>query len=383
MITRMKKATVAVIIAAACWHGVPIWIVTLMFWMRSLPDTHWVQARGCVAVAVCLGVTPHWQDTAVGLGVQELALRAMKRFPLKFAVQLNCSRMLADSVQWKEELARRGGRAGAIEHMLAAVRTFESAPEATRIFADLGAFCDFVPENRRKVKRAGGIDLAFKLAKERYRDLETQQGIQCFFSTQCSRVSSPPENFEDMIQGGYLPFSAKMMRDFPWTAASGEALFVIEMCFSGNDEHAAAMVDLGLINVTINILNHGVKVGSFTAIDPIFQKLRVGISGMALLGYMAKNETFRKMSVDAGGIEAITAMVLAFEGQSEQMHFLATWDVLRPACWALTRLVGTDITSYARACDSGACARIAYLLGRLPDSDPAHGACEPLMLMKP
>mmetsp|Transcript_5050 Transcript_5050/g.14757 ORF Transcript_5050/g.14757 Transcript_5050/m.14757 type:complete len:383 (+) Transcript_5050:95-1243(+) len=382
MLTRMKKATVVVIIAASCYY-LPIWILAWMFWMRSLPGIPWVQAHGCRSGTLRFRSTPHWQNIAVGLGVQELAVTAMKRFPTDFMVQIACSDMLGESVIWKEDLARRGGRAGAIEHMLTAAHRFEAAPGVARILGSIGAFCDFLPDNRRRVKRAGGIDLAFRLLKDQHHDHYTQLAIQCFFSTMCQRESNPRENFEAMIQGGYLPSTVKMMRDWPWTPASGEALFVIEMCFSGNDDHAATMVDLGIINETIRFLELGTSTGSFAPVDPIYQETRIGISGTALLAYIAKNETFRKMTVDAGGIEAITSMVLAFGGRVEQMQFHSTWDVLRPACWALKRLVGTDIESYARASDSGVCARIAYLLSRLPGSDPAHAECEPLMLMKP
>mmetsp|Transcript_99834 Transcript_99834/g.291273 ORF Transcript_99834/g.291273 Transcript_99834/m.291273 type:complete len:439 (+) Transcript_99834:79-1395(+) len=352
---------------------------TIISKMKSLPGNQIVLQSACQILQFAAATGTDLQEVMVGLGAQELAISAMQRFPQQWQLQVACSSMLSASVQWKEPLARHGGDAGAIEVMMAAIKRFPEVPEVRGIFAQVGAFCDFVQENRQRVNRAGGVELALQSARDYY-DAGTETSIQCFFSTQCP---TPAENTAAMVTGGYIPFSVQVMRDFPQAPARGEVLWVLNMCFDRDTTHLAAMVDAGIIKETIKVLNDGSAAGTFADIDPISSDTRIGNAGMSLLGSLVReNVTVRNMAVDAGAIEAIASVLLAFGDQSEHMPFGGELDILPTACMTLTSLVGASAASVARPVFDGLVAKMASCLSQRSPSDPARVAWEALMLMR-
>jgi len=365
--------------AASAVDDIPNLINGTISEMKNFPGNQVLLQSGCRSLQVAAASGTNLQELMVDLGAQELAISAMRRFPQRWQLQAACSNMLAASVQWKEPLARHGGDAGAIEVMIAAVKRFPEVPEVRGILSNIGSFCDFVIENRQRVNRAGGVELALQLARGYY-DAGTETSIQCFFSTQCP---TPEENTAAMVRGGYIPFSVQVMKDFPRAPARGEAVFVLNMCFARNATHLAAMVDAGIIKETIKVLNDGSAAGTFADIDPISSDTRVGISGMSLLGFLAReNVTVQSMAVDAGAIEAIASMVLALGERNEHMPYGADLDMLPFACMALTSLLGTSAASAARASNTGVVTSMASWLNLRSPSDPARSACEPLMLVR-
>jgi len=298
----------------------------------------------CNSIHATASFSPEAQELLVWQGAHMRVLSAMKEHPENADLQQACSATLAAMVQWKGDLASKVGAAGAIELMTTAMRNHPDNVGVRTIMSYLGSFCDFVEENRRRVNKAGAIELAHQLIADHY-DAQTEVAYQCFASTQCP---TPEENALKFLQFGYIEHSVKAMEDFPDVGSRGEAIFVLNMCWSSDESTLRRMVDAGMIPGIISAIHDA----PYKNLDVLNTPTRVFRSGMELMSKFANlGSDTRQTLVSAGAIEAIDFALKTQGTATSHMAFGGEWSIVDSACTALAALAPTGA-----AVDNAMCA---------------------------
>eukprot|EP00747_Dinoflagellata_sp_TGD_P166777 gnl/TRDRNA2_/TRDRNA2_190104_c0_seq1.p1 gnl/TRDRNA2_/TRDRNA2_190104_c0~~gnl/TRDRNA2_/TRDRNA2_190104_c0_seq1.p1 ORF type:complete len:440 (+),score=39.99 gnl/TRDRNA2_/TRDRNA2_190104_c0_seq1:74-1393(+) len=277
------------------------------------------------------------------------AISAMRNRPDDAHLQAVCSGALSRIVQWNANMAARvgaaGGEVGPIELITLALKNHPDDPEVRGLMSNIGSFCDFDVENRKRVVRAGAFEIIHKLMAKHH-DAPTELAYQCFASTQVG----PNNNTHKLLDGGYVEHSVQAMKDFPhYPGIRGEAVFVLNMLTDavqhdiGDGSHLQylqKMADAGMANETIRAIYDA----PHEDLDVLRTTTRVFKSGMELLSKFARlGPSTRQSLLSANAIDAIHfAMVSQGSTRIEMPFGGESWGIVQPACDALAALAPDD-----------------------------------------
>lgn len=292
------------------------------------------KTNDCQDMAGQAGLGEQAQDRLFETGAHMRAISAMKDHPDDADLQAACGGALSALVQWKKDLAQKvgaaGGEVGPIELMTLAMKNHPDNAKTRFLMSNLGSFCDFVDENRQRVNKAGAIEVAHQLIHDHY-DAQTETAYQCFASTQCP---NPTENAQKFKRLGYIEHSVKAMEDFPDVGSRGEAIFVLNMCWSDEDS-LRRMVNASMIPGIISAIHDA----PHKNIDVLSTPTRVFKSGMELMSKFSKlGPDTRQKLVNAGAIEAIDFALTTQGSAATHMAFGGDWSIVGAACEALASL---------------------------------------------
>eukprot|EP00413_Alexandrium_margalefii_P038319 CAMPEP_0204600328 /NCGR_PEP_ID=MMETSP0661-20131031/55375_1 /ASSEMBLY_ACC=CAM_ASM_000606 /TAXON_ID=109239 /ORGANISM="Alexandrium margalefi, Strain AMGDE01CS-322" /LENGTH=399 /DNA_ID=CAMNT_0051611121 /DNA_START=76 /DNA_END=1272 /DNA_ORIENTATION=+ len=277
-----------------------------------------VQAQGCGALANLVSLTKEqWEtmkpspraSTAIALGLDRAAVKAMADFPSSDGVQLNCTVALGHLAQWNPAAFEVLGKHGAVEAMANVVQADPDNPEKLAIAGFVGAYTDNLPgpggsysQTNMEVLDKTGMPMTVLKGMRKYanRGDIVLQGL-CFFSNACN----PPHLNAEMVSAGYLEDSVAFMRNLRRTeGVSGEVLWIADECFSVDAEHRRRQADAGLLEEVVETLraaNAGFKT------DPITNN-RMFQNALDLFGkYARASDEHRQRIVRAGAKAEIVA----------------------------------------------------------------------------
>lgn len=308
--------------------------------MRASPMSAQAHVEGCQAL---MWHSKPAKSLAYLSGFQYEVVAAMWRLMDEPRVQVECSMMLASWVQWDPIAAVAVGRAGVIDVQVAAIRRHPEQPDVRKLLSHIGSFCDFIEKHREQVSAAGGIDLSFELAYDRfYNDSALQTYVQCFYSTQCWHE----EALSKMRKNGYIRRSVQSMRDYPkQEGLRGEVVFVVDVCPFQTDEDFAAMEASGLIEEVVKAFRDAPHM----KLDVLDTPMRVYESGMRLIVKLIEhNASNCDAAISAGAVKEIASILTTTAKLTERQPFMVNVDVLASACRALLALSGCGMQDIAR-----------------------------------
>eukprot|EP00930_Biecheleria_cincta_P103334 TRINITY_DN9528_c0_g1_i1.p1 TRINITY_DN9528_c0_g1~~TRINITY_DN9528_c0_g1_i1.p1 ORF type:complete len:442 (-),score=84.26 TRINITY_DN9528_c0_g1_i1:77-1402(-) len=149
-------------------------VVANTFWatarkMRENPLDVVIQLAGCAKLAVDSSKKSE-QDAAARAGVIDVIAAAQANHPDSREVQEACTQAMASIILFNRENGLRAGRLGGLNHTLAAYKRWmdDPVPTVTLLGGSIGAYFDFVDENRLIARELGGIQMILQNIKNNF-----------------------------------------------------------------------------------------------------------------------------------------------------------------------------------------------------------------------
>merc|ERR1719210_1544000 len=139
----------------------------------------------CTNLNSRLFLTPALQEPIYIHGGHLQAIKAMKSFATNADVQVACSNLLGNMVQWNWVLARAVADAGALDVMFTAMKNFPDNLAVRGISGQLAAFCDLDIQNKRSLVEQGVVDYVYNVTDKYYTTEDVAQ-MYNLWSTLCA-----------------------------------------------------------------------------------------------------------------------------------------------------------------------------------------------------
>eukprot|EP00416_Gambierdiscus_australes_P016104 CAMPEP_0171064384 /NCGR_PEP_ID=MMETSP0766_2-20121228/6250_1 /TAXON_ID=439317 /ORGANISM="Gambierdiscus australes, Strain CAWD 149" /LENGTH=408 /DNA_ID=CAMNT_0011520413 /DNA_START=58 /DNA_END=1284 /DNA_ORIENTATION=- len=296
-------------------------------------QTPQMQALLCGSLLARLDLTPSLQEPYYIQGAHRQAIMAMTTFSNSPEVQITCSNLLAQMVQWNWVLARAIADEGALDVMVAAMHNFPDIEEVRRLSGPLGSFCDFDVQNKQKLGELGLVEQVYS-ATDRHYTTEDVAQMYNLWSTLCSL----PNLAEQMVEGNSeLERGVRAMKTFRSSTVRGEVIMVHSACFMAKPAWRQRMVTAGIIPEILSAMRDEMS-GVEGELDTV-GKARLLFNGMSWLnGLAGVGPEARTDMLDAGVVDII---VDAMRNGNAEEHSFAEMrhDVRGTACGTLAAIM--------------------------------------------
>mmetsp|Transcript_98842 Transcript_98842/g.288335 ORF Transcript_98842/g.288335 Transcript_98842/m.288335 type:complete len:422 (-) Transcript_98842:37-1302(-) len=297
------------------------------------------QAMMCSILNWKLRKTPAMQEPMYVQGGHEQAIKAMKLFATDAFVQTTCSGFMGNMVQWNWVLARALGDAGALDLIITAMRNFPEEESVRALTSDLGAFCDFDNENRKRVVELGGLDLVYQATDMHYTTRDVEQMYNLW-----AAMSGSPEVVEQMVERDELERGLKAMRAHRRGTVRGEVMQLNLALFMHNESHKERLLKAGIVPEIVSAMRDEIS-GAQGELDAV-GKPRLLSNAIKILTELARGGPQHRTEIlEAGSLEQIMNALhdLTAHGDKIQHGFAEMQHDLRTeACEVMTQLMGNS-----------------------------------------
>mmetsp|Transcript_90794 Transcript_90794/g.282881 ORF Transcript_90794/g.282881 Transcript_90794/m.282881 type:complete len:431 (-) Transcript_90794:46-1338(-) len=381
-----KLATIsAVIVAVAAFHLFPYRDLILvvggpLMQMRLFPNDPSTQIKGCQMLAGIAGSSPPAKVPLMWLGGMDACARAVRRFPSDKSLQGSCLNCLGMMSLFSRKTSVYAGTLGAPQLTVQAMRTHNMAMGGT-----LGCFNDFCPENRVRMRLAGGVKLMLEqcgVNGTHYWDAKAQLMTWCGFSSFHDK-----DNLAEFRELGGIESSVQIMKDHPKSYRVREEVLMSTKGTAAKAAYRIALVEAGFLDILLQSLKEDSG-------DP--QIVALGFESLRL--FVESNESVR-MTVARMGFaeEALAALqvhssaLLNTRAGHDKQHVYGTfndemYNVPGAATGVLSALVLAGAELQEHLLDAGVVDQLATSMavtrGRVPEQRTWFGSCATLEVLR-
>merc|ERR1719210_985080 len=136
--------------------------------MSGSARTPELQANTCASLDEMLFIQPWMQEPIYIQGGHKEAIKAMRSFATHADVQIQCSNLLGNMVQWNWVLARALADDSALDAMELGLQNFPDHPSVHTVTGQMGAFTDFDMQNRKHLVELGIVGQVYNITDTHY-----------------------------------------------------------------------------------------------------------------------------------------------------------------------------------------------------------------------
>jgi len=300
----------------------------------------------------------YWQNWAARLGGFSVTQRAMRRYMDDPDALHACAQFFCAMANFNREASLHATESGAIETLLESMKKFPyHAGLQAQGSASMGCWCDWTPENERKVARLGGPDVILKAINSFPADVN----VQFLGWAGLSSVSNELSSKRLIVEAGAISSGMKTMRD-PELSKGYRVRQEIIMTFCNLAANCNDCVNDML--ATGDIIEQ-VKQAMDEEVDTPDAQRGTKTDGIQLMMEFAKNNrTTRRTIIDSGFIN----YTLQGMKQFPQRHPQDAWPLCEFALTLLTSLVEEEgAAAKMKAAGAAAIVQLAMDSHRTPE----------------
>uniref|UniRef100_A0A7S4QDX2 Uncharacterized protein n=1 Tax=Alexandrium monilatum TaxID=311494 RepID=A0A7S4QDX2_9DINO len=276
------------------------------------------QIAGCSSMAVDSS-KKFVQDEAARDGAIDAIARAMDLFPESAELVTACTRSLASIVLFNRANGLRAGRLGCLNHTLRTYMAHMDSPQVMSLGGAIGAYFDFVDENRAIAREFGGIRAIIQNIKNNFHGRHSEWDYNSVKQSLLALSSGCWTNQDVCAEEGFPALAVRLMAEHGGeTKIAEETLQVAKALIDGSEEYRQQLVRLGITDSMVHVMDASKHdQGAVDLACETFQKL-VGPSVQQSGRMRAFNSSIQAAALKSGALHPV--MAIFTEGTEMQQH---------------------------------------------------------------
>mmetsp|Transcript_91206 Transcript_91206/g.221484 ORF Transcript_91206/g.221484 Transcript_91206/m.221484 type:complete len:420 (-) Transcript_91206:14-1273(-) len=353
--------------------------------MRGDPS-YMAQLSGCRSIRVDSS-NKAAQDQAGQEGVVDAIAEAMRLFPEDQVLVSTCTMTLSSVMLFNRDNGLRAGQLGALNHTLHIYMNHMDNPLIMGLGGAIGAYFDYVDENRRIAGELGGIHAIIQNIKNHFHGKYSEWSYNLVKQSLFALSSGCWVNQDICIEEGFPELAVKLMREHGHEdKIAEETQQVTKALMAKSDVYRAHLVDLGITDSMVHVMQ--VNAHDRGALDLTCQNFAQLVGPNAGSGPaggrrdLAFNKTIQSKALESGALDAIMQVVTSGRELHHKEHgsfnfdIDSSYNVKRDCFSALAHLSHEHPVTQAALAEAGLAATVlADLEARPKDRGEQFAGC--------
>jgi len=195
------------------------------------------------------------QDLLREQGVIEAIAEAMRLFPEDKTLIVRCTGALAGAILFNRESGLRAGRLGALNHTLHIYMTHMDDPEVMNLGGAIGAYFDYVDENRRIAAELGGIQAIIQNIRNHFHGRYGEWSYEPVKQSLFALSSGCWVNQDICFDEGFPELAVRLMAEHGHeTKIAEETMQVTKALISRSDAYRQRLADLNITDSMVHVM---------------------------------------------------------------------------------------------------------------------------------
>jgi len=301
--------------------------------MRQGGSSYAAQLRGCLEVGSCTASSSKAdQDAAAAAGAVDAVVAAMQRFPDDKPIQLSCAMAVSGLILFNRENGLRAGQLGGLNTTLAFYRSHMDDPVVTSLGGAIGAYFDFVNENRAIARELGGIQLFIQNIRNNFHGRYSNWAYEPVKQSLFALSSGTWKNQDVAYNESFIPLSVQLMMEHgDETKIAEETLQAVKALVRYSDDFRREYSDTGIFEALVRVLNENPRDRGAISLACEGAMHLVGPTVMADMNGVLRGIPFdaniQARATRAGMVEALVATAMSGEERQHFEHGAFNFDV--------------------------------------------------------
>jgi len=298
--------------------------------MRGDPS-YMAQLSGCRSIRVDSS-NKAAQDQAGQEGVVDAIAEAMRLFPEDQVLVSTCTMTLSSVMLFNRDNGLRAGQLGALNHTLHIYMNHMDNPLIMGLGGAIGAYFDYVDENRRIAGELGGIHAIIQNIKNHFHGKYSEWSYNPVKQSLFALSSGCWVNQDICFEEGFPELAVKLMREHGHEdKIAEETQQVTKALISKSEAYRERLADLGITDSMVHVMQ--VNPHDRGALDLTCENFAwlVGphlVSGSGVKPVQrAFNQTIQSKALKSGALEAVMTVVTSGQEMHHKEHSGFNFDI--------------------------------------------------------